>query len=71
MARVEPRYADRVRNELGLKPGAELLCFVANFRAAKNHHLVLDVAKALGTSYTVVLVGDGPKRGSIEDAHPS
>lgn len=58
-----------LRQRLGLPPGPMVIC-VATFKEAKNHSGLLDAWSAaqaqLAQSWSLVLLGDGPLRPSIE-----
>lgn len=58
-----------LRMQLGIPAGKKAYVHVGNFRKAKNHAFLLDVAKALkdkGDPYVLYLIGDGNLRPDIE-----
>lgn len=60
---------DALRTQLGIRAGKKAYVHVGNFRKAKNHAFLLDVAKALkdrGDPYVLYLIGDGDLRPDIE-----
>jgi glycosyltransferase involved in cell wall biosynthesis len=69
--RFRPRPADeRLRAELGLAPGAPVASIVAALRPEKDHELFLRVATRVHAQVPrarFLVVGDGPRRGMLED----
>ncbi|WP_171114548.1 MULTISPECIES: glycosyltransferase [Streptomyces] len=62
------RRADQVRAEFGIPGDAFILAFVANFRAVKNHPMLLDAAEVVlrrRPDALFVLAGDGPLREQV------
>lgn len=66
---LEGGQRDTLRQQLGIPDGRRAYVTVANFRKAKNHTFLLDVAKALkdkNDSFVLYLIGDGDLRPDIE-----
>ena len=66
---LEGAERDALREQLGIPAGKKAYVHVGNFRKAKNHAFLLDVAKALkdkGDSCVLYLIGDGDLRPDIE-----
>lgn len=66
---MEGAERDALRMQLGIPAGKKAYVHVGNFRKAKNHAFLLDVAKALkdkGDPYVLYLIGDGDLRPDIE-----
>lgn len=66
---LEGAERDTLRMQLGISAGKKAYVHVGNFRKAKNHAFLLDVAKALkdkGDPYVLYLIGDGDLRPDIE-----
>lgn len=66
---LEGAERDALRMQLGIPAGKKAYVHVGNFRKAKNHAFLLDVAKALkdkGDPYVLYLIGDGDLRPDIE-----
>lgn len=62
------RRADQVRAEFGIPGDAFVLAFVANFRAVKNHTMMLQAAEVVLSrrpDALFVLAGDGPLRDQV------
>lgn len=62
------RRADEVRAEFGIPGDAFVLAFVANFRAVKNHSMMLEAAEMVLSrrpDALFVLAGDGPLREQV------
>jgi glycosyltransferase involved in cell wall biosynthesis len=62
---------ESVRRELGLPTSTPLVGIVAALRPEKNHLLFVDLANRLANRFPnarFLVIGDGPERGSIEDA---
>ncbi|CAL9315118.1 glycosyltransferase [Streptomyces sp. SudanB52_2052] len=62
------RQADQLRAEFGIPGDAFVLAFVANFRAVKNHPMMLDAAEVVLSrrpDALFVLAGDGPLREQV------
>ena len=68
LQRFRPFPRGEMRRELGLD-GSPLLLSVGNLVELKGHHLLIDALKALQSRYPsaqLVIVGQGPERGSLE-----
>lgn len=66
---LEGDARDALRRELGIPDEKKAYVTVANFRKAKNHAFLLDVAKALkdkNDPFVLYLIGDGGLRPDIE-----
>ena len=66
---LEGEARTALRRELGIPDGKKAYVTVANFRKAKNHTFLLDVAKALKDKkdpFVLYLIGDGDLRPDIE-----
>lgn len=66
---LEGTEREALRARLGIPAGKRAYVTVANFRKAKNHAFLLDVAKALkdrDDSFVLYLIGDGDLRPDIE-----
>jgi glycosyltransferase involved in cell wall biosynthesis len=58
--------ADDVRTELGLAPGTPLVGIVAQLRPPKGHAVLLDAFARVRADAHLVIAGDGPLRGELE-----
>ena len=66
---LEGEARTALRKKLGIPDGKKAYVTVANFRKAKNHTFLLDVAKALKDKhdpFVLYLIGDGDLRPDIE-----
>ena len=66
---LEVDEREALREKLGIPRGKKAYVTVANFRKAKNHAFLLDVAKALkdkNDDFVLYLIGDGDLRPAIE-----
>lgn len=66
---LEGDARDALRRQLGIPDGRKAYVTVANFRKAKNHTFLLDVAKVLkerDDAFVLFLIGDGDLRPDIE-----
>lgn len=66
---LEGSAREALREQLGIPADKKAYVHVGNFRKAKNHAFLLDVAKALkdrGDPYVLYLIGDGDLRPEIE-----
>jgi glycosyltransferase involved in cell wall biosynthesis len=67
-ARLPDDRVAQQRCDWGIPAGAFVLGMVARLVPVKNHALLLDALALLPADVRLVLVGDGPSRGSLEQA---
>ena len=68
LARFAPADRDAVRARLGIAPGTILIGSVGRLAKVKDYPCLLRAVAALGVEdVEVMLVGDGPERGALED----
>src|SRR5690554_5862140 len=64
----DKKVREHVRDEMGFKPGQNVIGHVGRFMEVKNHIFMLDVLQKLvkkKPEVAMVLVGDGPLKGQI------
>jgi glycosyltransferase involved in cell wall biosynthesis len=68
--RVSPARRREARDALGISPAAAVVTMVAAMRPEKAHEVLLRAVSLLagsGRPVRVLLAGDGPRRGALED----
>lgn len=62
-----PENRQELREKLGIGAGKVLLGHVGTFNEAKNQGFLIEMLARLPEGYALVLVGEGPLRGSLEE----